>query len=206
MQFFHNPLQPTGVGIDKDQIKALTTWNKLESALRQNSGADQLLFFTELKRLCLVVDASLELWDRAGDPGLIGSSPSKPEPKPLFLRQLSVQLRLLAHMRKLPTEKVEEAVQRSGELAASNTDPNRSSAEILLEQLSFALVLTEDQLLEGIGVQPLAISLVEQQPLFEDLGEHFFRLRQHVGKRREEAERTLSQLLTLHSSKDKSEQ
>ncbi len=214
MQFFHNPLQPTGQGVDKDKAKALTIWNKLESALRQQSNPDQILFQAELKRLCLVVEAALEIWDATAppppmpgtDPLSAGATPDQRDTRATFLRQLSIQLRILAHMRKLSTEQVEKAAQDANLKAQQCQDPNRSSAESLLESLQLAVSLTEDELLEGIGVQPLALTLVENQALFEDLGDHFFRIREHISKRRGEAERTLGQLLTLHSSKESKDQ
>ena len=70
-----------------------------------------------------------------------------------------------------------------------------------MEVLRTSITLSEQELLEGIGVQPLAMVLVEKQQLFEELGNHFFRLHDHVGKRRTDVERTLQQLLTLHSRK-----
>lgn len=194
MQFFQNPLQPTGgaVGIDKDKATALQLWNKLESAIREQSN-DQILFHAEVKRLCLVVEAGLELWDPKKNPTA--------DPKSIFLRQLSIQLRVLAHMRKLDPAKVDMAAQRAAE--RSNADPSgtKSGAEYLLESLQQEIALSEEQLLEGIGVQPLAIVLVEKQTLFEELGPHFYRLHDHVSKRRADVERTLGQLLTLHSRK-----
>lgn len=194
MQFFQNPLQPTGGGgaVDKDKVKALTAWSKIESALRKQCGTNQILFHAEVKRLCLVVEASLELWDPKVNPDQ--------EPKPLFLKQLSVQMRVLAHMRKLPSEAVEKCAESAN--AKAESDRTRSGSEHFLDALRAAINLSEDQLLEGIGMQPIAIVLVEQQQLFEDLGEVFFRLHDHATKRREDVERTLVQLLTLHSRKD----
>lgn len=194
MQYFHNPLQPTGGGtVDKDKVKALTAWSKIESALRKQCEKNQILFHAEVKRLCLVVEASLELWDPKVNEGQ--------EPKPLFLRQLSIQMRILAHMRKLAPDVVEKCAESANERA--ERDKSRSGSDHFLDSLRSALSLTEDQLLEGIGMQPIAIVLVEQQQLFEDLGEVFHRLHDHVGKRREDVERTLAQLLTLHARKDK---
>ena len=195
MHFYQNPLQPTtgAVGIDKDKAAALTLWNKIESAIREQAGTDQILFHAEVKRLCLVVEAGLELWD-----------PKKNEnqdAKALFLRQLSIQLRILAHMRKLDPAKVEQAAQQAAERSSQDSSGSKSGAEYLLESLQNHLSLSEEQLLEGIGVQPLALVLVEKQNLFEELGPHFYRLHDHVGKRRTDAERTLGQLLTLHSRK-----
>lgn len=195
MQFFQNPLQPTGgaVGIDKDKAAALSLWNKVESAIREQANNDQILFHAEVKRLCLVVEAGLELWD-----------PKKHEnqdPKALFLRQLSIQLRILAHMRKLEGPKVDEAAQRAAERSQADSSGTKSGAEYLLESLQEQVTLSEEQLLEGIGVQPLALVLVEKQQLFEELGPHFYRLHDHVSKRRSDVERTLGQLLTLHSRK-----
>lgn len=195
MQFFQNPLQPTGgaVGIDKDKATALSLWNKIESALREQTGSDQILFHAEVKRLCLVVEAALELWDPKRH--------ENQDPKALFLRQLSIQLRILAHMRKLEGPKVEEAAQKAADRARLDTTGAKSGSEYLLEALQESLHLPEEQLLEGIGVQPLALVLVEKQQLFEELGPHFYRLHDHVGKRRTDVERTLGQLLTLHSRK-----
>ena len=196
MQFFQNPLQPVGggaVGMDKDKAAALSLWNKIESALREQSAGDQILFHAEVKRLCLVVEAGLELWDPKKNP--------TQEPKAIFLRQLSVQMRILAHMRKLEPSKVEAAAQQAADLSRQDASGTKSGAEYLLEALQTHLTLTEEQLLEGIGVQPLALVLVEKQQLFEDLGPHFYRLHDHVGKRRTDVERTLGQLLTLHSRK-----
>lgn len=196
MHFYQNPLQPTtgAVGIDKDKAAALTLWNKIESAIREQAGSDQILFHAEVKRLCLVVEAGLELWD-----------PNKNEnqdAKALFLRQLSIQLRILAHMRKLDPAKVEQAAQQAAERSSQDGSGSKSGAEYLLESLQNHLSLSQEQLLEGIGVQPLALVLVEKQNLFEELGPHFYRLHDHVGKRRADAERTLGQLLTLHSRKN----
>lgn len=195
MHFFHNPLQPTtgAVGVDKDKAAALTLWNKIESAIREQTGKDQILFQAEVKRLCLVVEAGLDVWD-----------PKKNEnqdAKALFLRELSIQLRILAHMRKLEPEKVEQAAQQAAERSSQDISGTKSGAEYLLESLQNHITLSEEQLLEGIGVQPLALVLVEKQNLFEDLGPNFYRLHDHVGKRRTDAERTLGQLLTLHSRK-----
>lgn len=194
MQFFQNPLQPTGgaVGIDKDKAQALSLWNKLESAIREQSN-DQILFHAEVKRLCLVVEAGLELWDPKRHPDQ--------DARAIFLRELSIQLRILAHMRKLEGAKVEAAAQKAVERARQDATGTKSGSEFLLESLQESITLSEEQLLEGIGVQPLAIVLVEKQQLFEDLGPHFYRLHDHVGKRRADVERTLGQLLTLHSRK-----
>lgn len=195
MQFFQNPLQPTGggaAGIDKDKATALNLWNKLESALREQSS-DQILFHAEVKRLCLVVEAGLEVWDPKRHP--------EQDPRAIFLRQLSIQLRILAHMRKLDPPRVEAAAQRAAERSGSDPGGSRSGAEHLLEALQESIALSEEELLEGIGVQPLAMVLVEKQALFEELGPHFYRLHDHVGKRRADVERTLGQLLTLHSRK-----
>ncbi len=195
MQFFQNPLQPTGgaVGIDKDKAAALSLWNKIESAVREQTGSDQILFHAEVKRLCLVVEAALEVWDPKRH--------ENQDPRALFLRQLSIQLRILAHMRKLEGPKVEEAAQKAADRSRLDASGSKSGSEYLLEALQESLHLSEEQLLEGIGVQPLALVLVEKQQLFEELGPHFYRLHDHVGKRRSDVERTLGQLLTLHSRK-----
>lgn len=195
MHFYQNPLQPnTGaVGIDKDKAVALTLWGKIESAIREQAGNDQILFHAEVKRLCLVVEAGLEVWDPKEN--------ENQDAKALFLRQLSIQLRILAHMRKLDPAKVEQAAQQAAERSNGDTSGTKSGAEYLLESLQNHISLSEEQLLEGIGVQPLALVLVEKQSLFEDLGPNFYRLHDHVGKRRADAERTLGQLLTLHSRK-----
>lgn len=195
MQFFQNPLQPTGgaVGIDKDKAAALSLWNKIESAVREQTGSDQILFHAEVKRLCLVVEAALEVWDPKRH--------ENQDPRALFLRQLSIQLRILAHMRKLEGSKVEEAAQKAADRSRLDASGSKSGSEYLLEALQESLHLSEEQLLEGIGVQPLALVLVEKQQLFEELGPHFYRLHDHVGKRRSDVERTLGQLLTLHSRK-----
>lgn len=194
MQFFQNPLQPTGgaVGIDKDKAAALQLWNKLESAIREQSN-DQILFHAEVKRLCLVVEAGLEIWDPKKNPNQ--------DAKSIFLRQLSIQLRILAHMRKLEPAKVEASAQKAAERSNADASGAKSGAEYLLESLQESITLSEEQLLEGIGVQPLAIVLVEKQNLFEELGPNFYRLHDHVSKRRADVERTLGQLLTLHSRK-----
>lgn len=92
MQYFHHPLQPTSGGVDKEKVKGLTLWSKIEQALRKQSGTDQILFHAELKRLCLVVEAALELWDPKNN--------KDQDPKALFLRQFSIQLRILAHITK----------------------------------------------------------------------------------------------------------
>jgi hypothetical protein len=188
-------MQPTGgaIGIDKDKALTLSLWNKVESALREQSANDQILFHAEVKRLCLVVEAGLEIWDPKRHEGQ--------DPKALFLRQLSIQLRILAHMRKLDGPKVEAAAQKAAERSRNDVSGNKSGAEYLLEALQESITLTEEQLLEGIGVQPLAMVLVEKQHLFEELGPNFYRLHDHVGKRRADVERTLGQLLTLHSRK-----
>lgn len=191
MQYFHHPLQPTSGGVDKDKVKGLTLWSKIEQALRKQTGTDQILFHAELKRLCLVVEASLEIWDP--------QNAKDQDPKALFLRQFSIQLRILAHMRKLQTNQVETAAHQS--TAASANDKSRSGAEHMLDALRKAIILSEEQLLEGIGVQPLAAVLVEQQSLFEELGTLFYRIHDHVTKRRGEVEHTLQQLLALHSRK-----
>ena len=193
MQYFHHLLQPSSGGVDKDKVKALTTWTKIEQALRKQAGTDQILFHAELKRLCLVVEASLELWDP--------QNKKDQDPKTLFLRQLSIQLRILAHMRKLTANQVETAAHQGNQKAKS--DPSKSGAEHYLEALRQTISLSEEQLLEGIGVQPLAAVLVEQQALFEDLGTLFYRIHDHVTKRRGDVEHTLQQLLTLHSRKKK---
>lgn len=195
MQFFQNPLQPMGgnPGIDKDKAVALTLWNKMESALREQTSGDPILFHAEVKRLCLVVEAALELWDPKEKPDQ--------DARALFLRQLSIQLRILAHMRRLEPAKVELAAQQAAEQRRLNPHRQCSGAEDLLESLQTQITLQEDELLEGIGVQPLALVLVEKQHLFEEFGPHFARLHDHVGKRRSEVERTLQQLLTLHSRK-----
>lgn len=194
MQYFHNPLQPGGGGgIDKDKAITLTLWNKIESALREQSGSDQILFHAEVKRLCLVVEAALEVWD----PKTKGEQDSKA----IFLRELSIQLRILAHMRRLDAQGVEQSALGASEKAKMQTPGMKSGAETLLEVLRTSITLSEQELLEGIGVQPLAMVLVEKQQLFEELGNHFFRLHDHVGKRRTDVERTLQQLLTLHSRK-----
>ena len=86
-------------------------------------------------------------------------------------------------------------------VAAAKLDKAKSGAEHYLEALRTQIQLTEDQLLEGIGVQPLAAVLVEQKSLFEDLGGVFYRIHDHVTKRRGDVEHTLQQLLTLHSRK-----
>jgi hypothetical protein len=188
-------MQPTGgpVGIDKDKAAALSLWNKVESAIREQAANDQILFHAEVKRLCLVVEAALELWDPKRH--------ENQDPRALFLRQLSIQLRILAHMRKLEGPKVEAAAQQASERSRGDTAGTKSGAEHLLEALQSSITLSEEQLLEGIGVQPLALVLVEKQQLFEDLGPIFYRLHDHVGKRRADVERTLGQLLTLHSRK-----
>ena len=191
MQYFHHPLQPTSGGVDKDKVKALTLWNKIEQALRKQAGKDQILFHAELKRLCLVVESSLELWDP--------QAKKDQDSKALFLRELSIQLRILAHMRCLQPNQVEAAAQKGS--AQAKNDKTKSGAEHYLLALRSSLNLTEEQLLEGIGVQPLAAVLVEQQALFEDLGEVFYRIHDHVTKRRGDVEHTLNQLLTLHSRK-----
>jgi hypothetical protein len=195
VQFFHNPLQPpTGAAaVDKDKAVALSLWNKVESAIREQAAGDQILFHAEVKRLCLVVEAGLELWDPKKHPDQ--------DAKAIFLRQLSIQLRILAHMRKLDPARVEQAAQQAAERSHGDASGTRSGAEYLLESLQNAITLSEEQLLEGIGVQPLALVLVEKQQLFEELGPHFYRLHDHVGKRRADVERTLGQLLTLHSRK-----
>lgn len=192
MQYFHHPLQPTGGGVDKDKVKALSLWSKIESALRKQAGKDQILFHAELKRLCLVVESSLELWDP--------QTKKDQDSKALFLRQLSIQMRILAHMRKLTPVQVETAAHQGN--AAHKNDKSKSSAEHLLIALRRAINLNEDQLLEGIGVQPLAAVLVEQQSLFEELGLVFHRIHDHVTKRRGDVEHTLNQLLTLHARKN----
>lgn len=191
MQYFHHPLQPTSGGVDKEKVKGLTLWSKIEQALRQQSGSDQILFHAELKRLCLVVEAALELWDPQAN--------KEQNPKTLFLRQLSIQLRILAHMRKLTPNQVEAAAHKGN--VRAEKDKTKSGAEHLLEALRAQIQLSEEQLLEGIGVQPLAAVLVEQQSLFEELGEVFHRIHDHVSKRRGDVEHTLQQLLTLHSRK-----
>jgi len=177
--------------VDKDKVKALTLWTKIEQALRKQSGPDQILFHAELKRLCLVTEAALELWDPQGK--------TEQDPKALFLRQLSIQLRILAHMRKLNTDQVEAAASRGHAMAAQ--DQSKSGAEHLLDALRGTIELSDEQLLEGIGVQPLAAVLVEEQSLFEELGGLFFRIHDHVTKRRSDVEHTLGQLLILHSRK-----
>lgn len=191
MQYFHHPLQPTSGAVDKDKVKGLTLWTKIEGALRKQTGADQILFHAELKRLCLVVEAALEVWDP--------NAKKDQDPQALFLRELSIQLRILAHMRKLTPNQVETAAHRGTALA--KTDKNRSGAEHYLSALRTAITLTEEQLLEGIGVQPLAAVLVENQQMFEELGTKFFRIHDHVTKRRGDVEHTLQQLLTLHARK-----
>lgn len=191
MQFFHHPLRPLTGGADKDKVKALTQWNKIEQALRKQSGGDQILFHAELKRLCLVVESALELWDPQSTPDQ--------DSRALFLRELSIQLRILAHMRKLNSAQVEAAA-KAGNTRAQH-DKTRSGAEHYLDALRSAITLSEDQLLEGIGVQPLASVLVEEQSLFEELGDVFYRIHDHVSKRRSDVEHTLNQLLTLHSRK-----
>lgn len=192
MQYFHHPLQPTTGGVDKDKVKGLTLWTKIEQALRKQSGTDQILFHAELKRLCLVVEAALEIWDPQNQ--------KDQDSKPLFLRQLSIQLRILAHMRKLTPKQVETAAHIGN--AKQKVDKTKSGAEHYLEALRSQIKLTEEQLLEGIGVQPLAAVLVEEQSLFEDLGGVFYRIHDHVTKRRGDVEHTLQQLLTLHSRKN----
>jgi hypothetical protein len=191
VQYFHHPLQPTSGGVDKDKVKGLTLWSKIESALRKQSGTDQILFHAEMKRLCLVVESALEIWDP--------QSKLDQDSKALFLRQLSIQLRILAHMRKLTPNQVETAAHQGN--AKAKVDKTKSGAEHYLGALRLQIKLTEEQLLEGIGVQPLAAVLVEEQSLFEDLGGVFFRIHDHVTKRRSDVEHTLNQLLTLHSRK-----
>ena len=191
MQYFHHPLQPTTGAVDKGKVRALTLWSKIEQALRKHAGKDQILFHAELKRLCLVVEASLELWDPQAQNGQ--------DAKSLFLRELSIQLRILAHMRKLTPSQVEAAAHQGQ--AAAQRDRSKSGAEHYLEALRKVVSLSEEQLLEGIGVQPLAAILVEEQSLFEELGTCFFRIHDHVTKRRGDVEHTLNQLLTLHSRK-----
>ena len=191
MQYFHHPLQPTSGGVDKEKVKGLTLWSKIEQALRKQSGNDQILFHAELKRLCLVVESALELWDPKNN--------KEQDPKALFLRQFSIQLRILAHMRKLNPTQVETAAHQGN--AKAKLDKAKSGAEHYLEALRTQIQLTEDQLLEGIGVQPLAAVLVEEKSLFEDLGGVFYRIHDHVTKRRGDVEHTLQQLLTLHSRK-----
>jgi len=191
VQYFHHPLQPTQGAVDKDKVRALGLWTKIEQALRKHSGNDQILYHAELKRLCLVVEAALELWDP--------NTKKDQDPKGLFLRQLSIQLRVLAHMRKLNATQVETAAQQGN--AAKKRDESKSGTEHFLEALRKAIPLTEEQVLEGIGVQPLAAVLVEQQSLFEEFGTTFFRIHDHVTKRRGEVENTLQQLLTLHARK-----
>lgn len=191
MQYFHNPLQPTGGGVNKEKATALSIWNKIESALRKACNSDQILFHAEAKRLCLVVEAALEVWDPQAKPEL--------DAKTLFLRQLSVQMRIFSHMRKLTPDKVEAAGARAS--AKSQQDKSKSGAEHSLDALRQEVQLSEEQLLEGIGIQPLATVLVEQQELFNQLGDVFFHIHDHVTKRRADVERTLGQLLTLHSRK-----
>ena len=191
MQYFHHPLQPSGGGLDKEKVRAIGLWSKVESALRKHGGKDQILFHAELKRLCLVVEAALELWDPQVH--------KDQDPQALFLRQLSIQLRILAHMRKLSPEQMEKAATVGNASAA--TDKTKSGSEHLLLALRKSVKLSEEQLLEGIGVQPLALVLVEQQALFEELGKVFFRIHEHVTKRRADVEHTLTQLLTLHKNK-----
>lgn len=191
MQYFHHPLQPTSGAVDKDKVRGLTLWTKVEQALRKQAGTDQILFHAELKRLCLVVEAALELWDP--------QTKKDQDPKALFLRQFSIQLRILAHMRKLNPTQVETAAHQGHARAAK--DKSKSGAEHYLEALRQQINLSEEQLLEGIGVQPLAAVLVEQQELFEELGTVFFRIHDHVTKRRGDVEHTLQQLLTLHARK-----
>jgi hypothetical protein len=191
VQYFQHPLQPTSGAVDKEKVKALTLWTKIEQALRKQAGSDQILFHAELKRLCLVVEASLELWDPQNN--------KEQDPKALFLRQLSIQLRVLAHMRKLDSSQVETAAHQGNARAAQ--DSSKSGAEHLLDALRNAVNLSEEQLLEGIGVQPLAAVLVDHQNLFEELGVCFFRIHDHVTKRRGDVEHTLQQLLTLHARK-----
>lgn len=174
--------------MDKEKVRAIGVWSKVESALRKHGGKDQILFHAELKRLCLVVEAALELWD----PQLNKDQ----DPQALFLRQLSIQLRILAHMRKLTPQQVEIAAEQGSTIA--KTDKTKSGAEHLLIALRKSVKLNEEQLLEGIGVQPLAVVLVEQQALFEELGKTFYRIHDHVTKRRADVEHTLTQLLTLH--------
>lgn len=194
MQFFQNPLGPIpGAAVDKEKAIALNTWNKIESALREQCGGDQILFHAEVKRLCLVVEAALELWDPKEKPDL--------DPKALFLRELSIQMRILAHMRKLEPAAVEAAAEVSLQQKASSSG-GVSGAEVLLRTLQANITLSEEELLEGIGVQPLAMVLVDKQPLFEELGACFYRLYDHVGKRRQDSERTLGQLLSLRSNKN----
>lgn len=193
MQYFHHPLQPTTGGVDKDKVKALTLWTKIEQALRKHASNDQILFHAELKRLCLVVESALELWDPQTKKDL--------DSKALFLRELSIQMRILAHMRKLQPEQVETAAHQGN--ATAKHDKSKSGAEHYLNALSRAITLSEEQLLEGIGVQPLAAVLVEERTLFEELGTVFYRIHDHVGKRRSDVEHTLNQLLTLHSRKTK---
>lgn len=193
MQYFHHPLQPTSGVVDKDKVRALTLWNKIEQALRKQASNDQILFHAELKRLCLVVEASLELWDP--------QTKKDQDAKALFLRELSIQMRILAHMRKLRPDQVETAAHQGNALAKN--DSTKSGAEHYLNALSRAVTLTEEQLLEGIGVQPLAAVLVEERALFEELGTIFHRIHDHVSKRRSDVEHTLNQLLTLHSRKTK---
>ncbi|MFA5504945.1 MAG: hypothetical protein WC314_06670 [Vulcanimicrobiota bacterium] len=191
MQYFHHPLQPTSGGVDKEKVKGLTLWSKIEQALRKQSGNDQILFHAELKRLCLVVEAALELWDPQVN--------KDQDPQALFLRQFSIQLRVLAHMRKLTPNQVETAALQGNQRAG--VDKSKSGAEHYLEALQKQIQLSEEQLLEGIGVQPLAAVLVEEQSLFRDLGAVFYRIHDHVTKRRGDVEHTLQQLLTLHSRK-----
>ncbi len=193
MQYFHHPLQPTSGVVDKDKVRALTLWNKIEQALRKQASNDQILFHAELKRLCLVVEAALELWDP--------QTKKEQDAKALFLRELSIQMRILAHMRKLQPDQVEAAAQEGHAVAKS--DKTKSGAEHYLNALSKAVILSEEQLLEGIGVQPLAAVLVEERTLFEELGTLFYRIHDHVSKRRSDVEHTLNQLLTLHSRKTK---
>lgn len=192
MQYFHHPLQPMTGGVDKDKVRALTLWNKIEQALRKQSSNDQILFHAELKRLCLVVEAALELWDP--------KNKKDQDAKALFLRELSIQMRILAHMRKLQPSQVETAAQQGNSLAKN--DKTKSGAEHYLIALQLQVNLSEEELLEGIGVQPLAAVLVDEQPLFEEFGGIFYRIHDHVTKRRGDVEHTLTQLLTLHSRKN----
>lgn len=194
MQFFQNPLgPPPGAAVDKEKAIALNLWNKIESALKEQCEGDLILFHAEVKRMCLVIEAGLELWDPRVEPAV--------DPKAIFLRELSIQMRILAHMRCLSPEKVDEAASDAARKKDSNLVDRLSGAELLLQSLQAQITLSEEELLNGIGVQPLAMVLVEKQQLFEELGPHFYRLHDHATKRRADVERTLTQLLTLRSRK-----
>lgn len=192
MHYFQNPMVTTTQKVSAGMAKALSYFTQLRLGLKQYTTDEKLVFQTELKKLCLAVEAAEDVRVRQQAAG------QEPDPQAIFIKEVQNQIQAFALMRMAKPEKVAQAVTIAYQQYSQLKGPGPSRAELLVKQLHTSLgAVDQEQFHTGIGIQPLTMLLVHKREMMEKFGELFPHAIDHCFKTLHETNRTIEQLSTL---------